>query len=433
MEDKLINHIGYKEIIDIISKTKDNLIISLPNIYVEIADSIIEYSHKIKKLKLLIDNSENNFRNGFGDYKDVEKLENNNIEMHEIKGNMISFIISDEKGYFLFPQSRIFSSGDDNTSNAVLMDAISIIKIKNYFFPPENEKEKEDCKNEIIEVKNRINDSINRTIENIENGTEVEYKPIKFDKSKFEVIKNKLVSNPPEQPDLKRQLSTYISNIQFVEMEFKGSHFNTLNIKIPPDALPYKDEQLKKKLLTKMKLFEKIEKKKEYESYLILIKEFKVIKAKYLKPITCRKDKSILELNKKLGFLKEIKGIKENISEVNKSLNELLKEEILNSRKVLKDVLQEFLMVNPPDHLKQYKEPLFKKSLEEEVNKIIYSIEFPDPEKILNKLDIEYRFYDLTIEDFKDNVLLNEFMQKGIMDINKESIIKINNVFAVKK
>lgn len=46
----------------------------MPNIYFEITDSIIEYSRKIKKLKLIIDNPEDNFRNGYGDYKDVEKL-----------------------------------------------------------------------------------------------------------------------------------------------------------------------------------------------------------------------------------------------------------------------------------------------------------------------------------------------------------------------
>lgn len=434
MENELIRHIGYEEIIDLISQTKDILLLSMPNIYAEISDSLIAYYPNFKKLKLIVDNSEDNFRNGYGDYKDVEKLRNANIEIHEIEGNMVSYIISDEKGYFLFPQSRIFSAQDNNSPNAVLMDAITLIKIKSYFFPPENEKEKEEYTNEVIELKTKIDESIKSSIEIIENKIEAKkFEPKKFDNVKFEEVKKKLEIIPPEQPDLKRQLSTYISKIQFVEMEFIGSHFNTLNIKIPPNALPYKDENLKKKLLTKMKLFENIEENKKYETYLKFINEFKEIKVEFLTPITCRKDKSILELNRKSEFLNKIKSVKEKISGVNKSLNELLKEEILNSRKVIKKVLQDFLKENPPENIKQYTGSLFDDSLDEEVNKIIYSIDFPEPVKILSKLDIEYRFYDLTIEDFKDQVLLNEFMKKGIMGINKKSIVEINNVFAMKK
>lgn len=436
MENELIKHFGYKEIIDLISLTKDNLIISLPNIYFEISDSIIEYSRKIKKLKLIIDNSEDNFRNGYGDYKDVEKLRSNNIEIYEIKGNMVSFIISDETGYFLFPQSRIFSSELDLTSNAVLMDAVTLINIKSYFFPPENEKEKEDYTNEIIEVKKNIDNNIKHAIDIIESKTEIPFKPKKFDTNNFENVKKKLEVNPPEHPDLKRQINTYISKIQFVELSFIGINFNSKEIKIPSKILPYKDENIKKKLNTKMKLFGDIKEKVEYKGFSEYLQKYDKLREDYLFPIKCREQKNIIKMLRKNEFIDSLENLRKQLNDENTKLKAFMKEEILKSKSTIKKELRAFLKENPPEYLKTYdnNKNLFDESVNDKVDEMVNSIKFPEPDDITSKMVIKCRFYDLTIEDFKDNELLGELDERNIMEKNDiESIIEWKKAFESKK
>lgn len=78
-------------------------------------------------------------------------LKVNGIQLFEIPGNMVSFIISDNIGYYLFPQSKIFAGDEDLTSNAVKINQLDIINLKNDFFPPKTEAEKEIIQNEILE------------------------------------------------------------------------------------------------------------------------------------------------------------------------------------------------------------------------------------------------------------------------------------------
>lgn len=435
MNNELIKHIGYKEIVDIISKTKDNLIISLPNIYLEIADSIIEYSKNISKVRVIIDNSEDNFRNGFGDYKDVEKLRKKKIDIYEIKGNMVSFIIADNTGYFLFPQSRIFSSGEDTSSNAVLMDDFILLNIKSYFFPPESDKEKEVHINEIIETKSNHDKKMEFALKLLDGSLIREYLPAKFDSNNFEEVKKSLINNPPDHPDFKRKIQTYIAKIQFVELTFTGINFHINEVKIPSSLLPYKNEEIKKKFHTKMKLFENVVEKKEYKNFMKIKDEYESFRNNYLKPITCREKKSILEVKRKKEFITELEELKKKLTENNNTIKLLLQEELLNSIKSIKDELINFLNENPPDKFNEYKSnvKLFEDSVIIEVEKLVSSIKFPDPNNIFNKMEIKHNIYDLTYEDFRDKNLLEEFIEREIMKKNEiKEIVKITNAFAIK-
>ena len=76
-------------------------------------------------IKVLIDNSEESIRNGFGEVAGIEKLIKNKIEIFQSDGNLISFIISDDIGYFLFPQSKIFLEKAKGT-NAFKLDPVTI-------------------------------------------------------------------------------------------------------------------------------------------------------------------------------------------------------------------------------------------------------------------------------------------------------------------
>ena len=434
MNREFILHIGFREITDLISSAKNFIFLSLPNIHDEVCESLISYKNEnnINDIKILLDNSESNYRNGFGDIKAVEKLKKANIDIYELKENLVSFIICDDIGYYLFPQSRIFSSDTDLSSNAVLIDPVSVIRLKNYFSPNSLNVEKDEIENQIIESFTKVKEYILNAANDLEQKKAFQINTL--DEADIEEVRNSLDKNPPLHPDLQRQIKTYITKVQFVELTFEGANLHTKDVIIPPKALPFKDENIKKKLNTKMKLFSNIDEKKGFERFTELKAKIEKIRNNYLQPLTCRKDKSVIKIEDKLNLKGEIEKIKKEIPEVNKQIRDFIKMEVLNSKKQIQKELHDFLIENPPDNLKDYKDNLFKESIEDEVNKIINHIKFPEPDQILNKVSIKNNFYDLTFEDFKDPELLSEFSDKGIMNSNDiESIVKIKNAFEVKK
>ena len=343
---------------------------------------------------------------------------------------MVSFIITDDSGYYLFPQSRIFSGDEDLTSNSAKISPLDVIKLKNYFFPPKNKEREDELKNEVIE---QYKKTIEQTINEIDSTNERQFALQELDEDKLKQVVENLEEMPPDEPDLKRKLDTYISKIQFVELRFEGANFTSKDITIPPKALPYKNEEIRKKLLTKMKLFTDLKNRDELRKYNLFITNFKSIKEKYLTPLTCRKDKSIVRIENKLKFKEEIDEVKEKLTEIQKSLLAFLNNEMITSKEEIKKELEIFIKENPPDKFKDYPRPLENRIIIDEVNNIVYSINFPDAKNILNKLDISYSFYDLTLEDFRDKHFIDELKTRNIINIDNQTIVEMEKVFGTKK
>ena len=57
------------------------------------------------------------------------------FDVKSLKDNRISFIISDDIGYYLFIESRSLIPADKETINATKIDPVSIVRLKHYFFP----------------------------------------------------------------------------------------------------------------------------------------------------------------------------------------------------------------------------------------------------------------------------------------------------------
>jgi hypothetical protein len=434
MNKEFISHIGFEDITDYISNTKDILIISLPNIYEELCESIISFKKKnnIKNTKIIIDNSEGNYRNGFGEIKAIEKLKKEGIEIYELKGNLVSFIIFDDLGYYLFPQSRIFSGEEDLTSNAVLIDPISILRLKSYFFPQKNIIEKEEIKNQVIEGFEKAKDFMKNTIDELDKEKQYAVKTLK--ESEISKVKNLLDKNPPLHPDLERQIETYKTKVQFVELSFQGSNLNSKDITLPSKALPFKDAEIRDKLKTKMKLFDEIEKRDEFKPFQELKQKIDNIRKRYLIPLTSRNEKNIIKVEEKMDFENSINAVIECIPQAKQEVIEFLDTEILNSEDRIRKELQLFLEENPPDDVKNYKPDIRKRKIEHFINELFGKVNFPKAMDLLDNISIKYHYYDLTFEDLKAQELLDEFEEKGIMNKNDiESIVKIKKAFEAKK
>lgn len=106
---KFIETLNYGSIVDLISQAKERICISLPGIDVELADALVRLKASAEII-VLLDNSEATIRSGYGEIEGIEELRKAGIRLKECTGNFVSFIILDDIGYFVFPQSRIFSA-----------------------------------------------------------------------------------------------------------------------------------------------------------------------------------------------------------------------------------------------------------------------------------------------------------------------------------
>ncbi|QOJ27643.1 MAG: hypothetical protein HRU80_01680 [Ignavibacteriales bacterium] len=337
---------------------------------------------------MIINPSEDSFRNGYGDIKSLNELLAARIEVLEMKGYKISFLITDDSGWFLFPESHIFQS-DTTGPNAFEMTRESINYIVQQYLNPEI----------IIETPH----------------------PKKINTEEVKIVERKLQANPPVAPDMRRILNIYNAKIQFVEFKFEGAKLSEKTIKIPQQALPIHDKNLQKRIDSTIKLFregfdnEVIKRISDLSNFVDYLRAGKGdgYQSGYLIPIKCR-EKSIIFKDKREEFDKHVRDIREEIDKLRKDNSTLLQVEVLNTRKNFRQELTNYYNENKEKYLPNGGSGI-ELLIEKKVDDIIAQIRFPDDKKLLSKLSLTCTYYDLTYEDFSDEELLNEFLEKSVI------------------
>lgn len=302
---KFIETLNYSRIIDLIFDSKTELFISLPSIDSTIADALIKRAIQVV-IKVVVDNSEESIRNGYGEVKAIESIIKAGIEINQCNGNLVSFIIADETGYFIFPQSKIFTA-EPKGSNAVRIDPVTIKILKTNYFHSEPISKENSFDN---------NEAISKSINHFEEAFKelsIEGRNISsdnFNENKFKDLKRKLEINPPLEPDLQRQINTYTAKIRFVELKFAGGGIENTIATLPKKAIPINSEELKNLLLTKIKMFQDLSGNEKYQKF----EEFKAkvdkLRKDFLTPITCRGGKSIIKIENLETFKNELDSLK---------------------------------------------------------------------------------------------------------------------------
>lgn len=429
-EMKLIEIISFNEICDLIFKAENQLYISLPSIDEEIADALIDL-RKSGITQIVVDNSEDAIRNGFGDEKGIDKLLVNKFHIRQSDGNMISFIISDNTGYFLFPQSKIFLERPKG-ANAFKIDPVTIQLLIQHYFPVVQET------NEVLMSQTvAIEDTIKHfeaALQDVKKqGSDVSIS--QFDDEKYIVIKTNLNINPPLSPNLQRQINTYTAKIQFVELKFIGGDLKNRIAQLPKNAIPINSDELKSLLMTRIKMFQDISNNPEYENFQKFKDKIEQLRKDYLTPVTCRPNKSILKIENKEKFIGALDKLKKESASLNEILTTVLTEEKLNTMELLRKELVSFFNKNEPDEVKRINNANVKvREIDRIINGIIALIKFPSVHKMIEKISINELYYDLTWNDFKDEKLQQEFLKKGIMKKDEiDSIVDLKKAFDVKK
>lgn len=427
---KLIETLTFNKLTDLIFEAKKHLFISLPGIDDELAQSLIEVPITTS-VHISIDNSEDAIRNGYGAASGIEKLRKLEFNIRQCAGNSVSFIISDEKGYFIFPHSKIFSE-EPKGPNAFKLDPVTIqLLIQNYF--PDVKKSDSTAFIQAATIGDSIKYFENTLTELEKNGATITTGA--FDDKKFEIIKNNLALNPPLPPDLKRLIDTYNAEVQFAELNFVGSGIRSLIIHYPKDALPVDSEELKQMLNSTMKLFGDLQGNPIFSKLNLLQFEVEDLRDKYLIPISCRPGKSILKKKEKLEFEKKLIELRNQIIGLQDELPGMLDKEKEKTITLIRQELIKFFKKNPPKKLKDELDKVKKQQLIDNfIEVIIRNIDFPNMQKLAEKMILRCSIFDLTWNDFSDEELLKEFEKKRVLEKGKlDTIVAMNKAYDVKK
>jgi hypothetical protein len=123
-----------------------------------------------------------------------------------------------------------------------------------------------------------------------------------------------------------------------------------------------------------------------------------------------------------------MKGIEElniELDGIKKQLKQDLLNEKLNTQERFAKTIYEFLLQNPTEALKSNidNQALFLKCCENEAQKLIYKIKFPDVDKLVEDIVLNVYHYDVTYEDLNDDKFLELLMKQGVITKQDSSTI----------
>jgi hypothetical protein len=362
------------------------------------------------------------FRQGYGEFEAFNPKTLEHFNYQNIKDNRISFIITDNTGYFLFIESRYLIPADKVTINALSIDPISIVRLKHHFFKPAAKKELED------QLANAIIDESIR-FKNVEKEFQapaiIETKAV--DSATIKAVSDDLKVSPPLKPEFKHFVEYYSTKFQYVKLIFKGANLQTKKVELPKKALPVNDPALRRRLETKLNLFNT----EEDEVIFPELDEIKVqinqIRDLYLIPLKIREE-NLLEMSKKQAFEKEVQDLKQQIATISNKIIQSIEKKIQETKASLFKELTAFYNDNPrlisENDLFLNADKSYRITEAQNIaNEIIYKIRWPKAFELTSKMNLSLHFSNIAFEDLNNAELLSELIFRGVItEADKSSL-----------
>lgn len=415
------------DLISLIELTKKELFLCIPSLHPEVVYAIcnLSYSHYDLNTKvgihLLIDFDAQTFRQGYGSHESVEYLLNGRFKINNFPGNRISFIISDDSGYYLFIESRSLIPAEKETINAIKIDPVSLVRLKKYFFSTSSQTDFEDQLTNAIIKESR---ALNETEQLLQINS---YAVREITEEERDIVAKDITSNPPLNPDYKRLVDFYANKFQYVRLKFEGSNLKSYKIDLPPDALPIKDAALKRRLETKLNLFDSDKANETFEALITMKSKVDELREKFLTKVKSREE-SLLNKLKQREFQKSVEALMRELEDTKQktltAISNLIpetKDRLFND---LKDFLEEnalevfpklvYLWKENPDQLK-----LICQSEAEEI--VSRKINWPKPYQLVDKFKFIVHYSDITFQDLKNKEFVQELKEAGLINSNDEN------------
>ncbi|MBL7913987.1 MAG: hypothetical protein JNL49_02980 [Bacteroidia bacterium] len=390
----MVVKLSWENIVDLILSTKKRFILIMPAIHeewIDVIDQINDLDGPIE-MKFCIDNHEMAVRKGYGSIKSIDRLRNNYHDINECSDLRINFLCVDDVCYLIFLESRILE-GSPAGYNAIKLNKDTGQVIIDQFFE----------KHESLNPNGLISTPLNE--------------------AQFEQVQEALMSNPPSEPDLQRQINTYKTHFQYAEIHFEGGGLQNKTVNIPKDALPFKDSELKKRMKTSFNLFSK-EDVAAWEDFTEIKNKIAEIRIAYLHPCKLKRGRSIIKKTNKEAYVNDIILLKEMVESKRNEMLESIQNAIFHSKDLLTTELTLFFQVNPPDQIIGINDEVIKtRMIKDIIDKILIKTKIPHASELINKMTIDDQYSEFTEEDLSNKEFLDWFNEKGLIDKNTDNEI----------
>lgn len=406
-----VSTVAQPELLNVFTSARRQLIYAAPGISTDFAKALVSLRGKGIKIRVIIDPAEASFRNGYGELKAVQMLQQANCEVLEVPGNRVSFVIADDTGYLLFNQSLALEEQGPGT-NAIRLESVQQQQLLLHFFPPRDLFEATQRIRDIQQAFQKTTIDINQltTEVDISVGQSVT-RPLKS--VAFKETEQNLTDTPPVHPDRRRQTMVYTSKFQFVELEFKGANITYKRVDIPKDVLPVRDKRLKEALETKLKILETQENLPK--SWLTLKDNVDKTREEFLVKIATA-NKNVLNLSRKKAFTEAIGALEQTVASAKQELASFLMAEIKQTKNRFVQTLLDFFTETPPDDLRMFVDDVnYPTYLKDYAEDIVRKIDFPKPATETEKVTFTVRYFDVTWEDLNSKKFLEELKEKRLI------------------
>ena len=412
-----IRSINSSQLNDLIQSASERVILALPGLFKVNAEVIgSKYLSGFRNIKVILNCSEMIIRQGYGEINAIQELKKIGVPLFNQPENLVSFVIADNRGYFLFPQSRIFLEDSHKIQNAIEMDPFSLEQTVGLFFPP-NQSEKK-------HFEDKLANAVILSSQRIQNIDEILFESTKIkishlDDETFNPVKTAIDANPPIHPDLKRKLEYYTTNFLWIKLEFKGANISNKTINIPKHVLPIDSDELRKKLTSNIKLFDNQEIFPWYYKLKKINNDEKALRKKYLHPIREKNGMNIISKSDLVSFKTDFESIQKNILKTTLEIKETIDEEIEKTKSKFTDVLFDFYKSNSSKYFSKYPVIELDKIIGEHVVNLMSDINFFGAEELLSNFFLNYHDFELTANDLDNKKLINELREKNILSDEK--------------
>ena len=369
------NTLGEREIANFIEQAKNLIILAIPSMTNMIANSLL--NSNVSNLQIIISKLDSMDNRSLEHSNAVKNLLDNNILLRISESFSLGAFIVDDRGWLFTPEvlpvNNVNCFSVSTAEVQKLISGLSAIVVQEHV----NEKDKPELGENIL------------TKQDLLQEVEKEQKVLeeKFD---IERIQN--------------------LDIEFVETEFKGLRIGTKKVSIPKELTTLgMDDNVKDILSSTAKLFGgehefsidlkniEVKRNKLREDYLITLGDYGLVIQKHMKK----------EFNEALDNInKETDELKEKISKT-------LFQELEKTKQSLINYYFPIVKENPPSNIRKVNKIVNDESIRSFLE-VIFQKNLPNIDKLVDEIQLQYRYKGLTIELMKDEKFIKALKSKGV-------------------
>ncbi|MCZ2845245.1 MAG: OmpH family outer membrane protein [Candidatus Bathyarchaeota archaeon] len=400
MEQPFFHSVSHNFISEKIRDAKKSVFLATPGITNIVCDALIECSTKLKgwnEIAIVIDPSPKIYYLGYGESDTLKKLESSGCRIRCEENLRVGLLIVDEIVYLFSPLSLNLESDDEceNSVNGLTLNS-----------------------NESNFLTEKVNPS--------EDGIEPSIGSREISEMELEIVENTIKNNPPQKPDLTRKLSVLTSQFQFVDLSFKGSQLQNAKTSLNARELGIVDEDLVKRISGQYKVFERLP--EEYEKGMSNLKgKYKKLRDRFTK--TIGDFGTIVWISQSKEFEEELKSLKKEIDSFNKNVIEEIVTEVSNSKKRLKEFINENYKISQQQSFTQKLAEIKKEKLIDDIIEKAFSAY--TQEELSKNLEIKYKYYNISSQMASDEAFNNKVEE--LLGLKLDDLVKYENAFGVNK